>query len=102
MDEIDTQKKIFIPKNICDNEKYVPATKYATITPLQKVQEKQFWALIFQSPYSLTTVAKLSALDAFGTRGLWTYLIIPSLNQINKRGITIKVLLKQFQIIVWS
>ena len=41
-------KKSFIPKNICDNEKYIPTTKYVTITPLQNVQKQ-----IFLSPYFL-------------------------------------------------
>ena len=42
------ETKSFIPKNICDNEKYIPTTKYVTITPLQNVQKQ-----IFLSPYFL-------------------------------------------------
>ena len=30
----------FIPKNIFDNEKYIPTAKYVTITPLQNVQKQ--------------------------------------------------------------
>ena len=33
----DTETKSFIPKNICDNKKYIATTKYVTITPPQKV-----------------------------------------------------------------
>ena len=36
------KQKIFFLKNICDNEKYMPTTKYVTITPLQNVQKKYF------------------------------------------------------------
>ena len=36
------ETKSFIPKNICDNVKYRPTTKYVTIIPPQNVQEKYF------------------------------------------------------------
>ena len=36
----------FIPKNVCENEKYIPTTKNVTITPAQKVKEKHFLGLI--------------------------------------------------------
>ena len=29
-------------KNIYDNQKYIPATKYVTIAPPQNIQEKHF------------------------------------------------------------
>ena len=41
------ETKSFIPKNTCDNEKYIPTTKYVTIAPPQKVQEKHFRGLSF-------------------------------------------------------
>ena len=34
------ETKSFIPKNICDNEKYIHTTQYVTITTPQKVLEK--------------------------------------------------------------
>ena len=34
------ETKSFIPKNIWDNEKYIPTTQYVRITPPQKVREK--------------------------------------------------------------
>ena len=46
-DKTNTQKENFIMKNIYHNQKYIPATKYVTITPPQNIQEKHFWALIF-------------------------------------------------------
>ena len=33
----DTETKSFIPKNICDNKKYIATTKHVTITSPQKV-----------------------------------------------------------------
>ena len=113
-DKTNIQTKNFIRKNICDNEKYIPTTKYVSITPPQKVQEKYFGALIFEtcppvsqdtvqySRYSLTIAATLSILDVFAVRSLWTYSIILSFKQINKRGITLKLLLTQSKIMVWS
>ena len=41
------ETKSFIPKNTCDNEKYIPTTKYLTTDPPQKVQEKYFRGLNF-------------------------------------------------------
>ena len=41
------ETKSFIPKNTCDNEKYIPTTKYVTTAPPQKVQEKHFRGLSF-------------------------------------------------------
>ena len=48
MGKTNIETKSFIPKNICANEKYIPTTKYVTITPLQDVQKQ-----IFLSPYFL-------------------------------------------------
>ena len=54
-------------------------------------------------PLLLTIVAKLSILDVFAVRCLWTYSIILScLIQINKWGIALKLLLTQSKIMVWS
>ena len=36
------ETKSFIPRNICDNVKYIPTAKYVTMTPPQRVQEKYF------------------------------------------------------------
>ena len=57
-DKTNIQTKNFIRNNICDNEKYIPTTKYVSITPPQKVQEKYFGALIFETcpPVSQDTV----------------------------------------------
>ena len=53
--------------------------------------------------YSLTIVAKLSILDVFVTRCLWTYSIILScLTQTSKWEIPLKLLLAQSKIMVWS
>ena len=41
-DKTAVQIKTFIPKNISDKEKYMPITKYVTITLTLKVQEKHF------------------------------------------------------------
>ena len=46
-DKANIQTKSFIPTNVCDSEKYIPTTKYVTMTQPQKIQEKYFWALIF-------------------------------------------------------
>ena len=34
-------------ENNYDNEKYIPSTKYKTITPPQNILEKHFWAVFF-------------------------------------------------------
>ena len=41
-DKTTVRVKTFIPKNISDKEKYMPITKYVTITLTLKVQEKHF------------------------------------------------------------
>ena len=46
-DKTNIQTKSFIPKSIRDYEKYIPTTKYITITPPQKIQEKHFWVPFF-------------------------------------------------------
>ena len=43
MGKTDIETKSFIPKNICDNEKYIPTTKYVTITPLPKMSKNKYF-----------------------------------------------------------
>ena len=47
-DKTNIKTKSFNPKNICDNEKYIPTTKYVAITPLQNVKKNISEPLIFK------------------------------------------------------
>ena len=47
-DKTNIKTKSFNSKNICDNEKYIPTTKYVAITPLQNVKKNISEPLIFK------------------------------------------------------
>ena len=86
-------------------------TKYATITPAQKKKKKILSPYFINlsndnaaycsiKPLLVNSCCKTFMLDVSGVCGLCRYSIIFSPKQINKRGTTLKILLKQSKISV--